>query len=89
MAKEKYEKMKIFLDNKDVINKPITINEIEKYLKMNLPKSYYTKSYWNNSNYGIGKILYEKGLRVKSITTVIEFEKIKTINNKQKVIVER
>lgn len=79
MAKSKYSKMKIFLDSRDVINNSITIKEIEKYLKMKLPKSYYTKNYWNNSDCGIGKILFEKGLRVKSIGTIIEFEKI---NNK-------
>ncbi len=77
--KSKYEKMESFFSDRDVINNPITIKEIEKYLHMKLPKSYYTKNYWNNNKYAIGRILFEKGLRVKAIGTSVEFEKI---NNK-------
>ena len=69
--------MKTIFNGRDIINTPVTIKEIEKYLGKKLPKSYYTKGYWNNNRYAIGKILCEMGIRVKSVGTTIEFEKIK------------
>lgn len=74
---KKYAKMKDFLSTRDVINNPITIKDIEKYLGIKLPKSYYNKGYWNNKKYAIGEILDEMGLKVKSVETFITFEKKK------------
>lgn len=72
----KYDGIRNFFNSRDVFNTPPTIREIENYLGLRLPRSYYDKSYWNNSKCAIGKILNEMGIKVKSVKTVIEFEEI-------------
>lgn len=72
----KYEGIREFINSRDIFNNPITIKEIEKNLEIKLPKSYYNKYYWNNKNYAIGKILDEMGIKVTSVKTIIEFEKV-------------
>ena len=72
----KYDGIKDFISSRNVIENPPNIKEIEKHLGVKLPKSYYDKGYWNNKKYAIGKILNEMGLKVKSVQTIVEFEKI-------------
>ncbi len=72
----KYDSIRDFISNRDVIKKSPNIKDIENYLEFKLPKSYYNKNYWNNKKYAIGKILNEMGLKVKSVQTTVEFEKI-------------
>lgn len=72
----KYDGIRDFINSRDVIKKSPNIKEIEKYLGVKLPKSYYDKDYWNNKTCAIGKILHEMGLRVTSIQTTVKFEKI-------------
>lgn len=72
----KYDGIRDFINSRDVIEKSPNIKEIEKYLGVKLPKSYYNKVYWNNEKCAIGKILHEMGLKVTSVQTTVVFEKI-------------
>lgn len=72
----KYEGFRDFINSRDIIEDPPSIKEIEKYLGIKLPKSYYDKGYWNNKKYAIGKILNEMNVKVKSVKTFVEFEKL-------------